>query len=143
VVLTDRSLVTGTDLTSKLGVAHISNSARVAIVSTTPPDAVIAETTAHEIGHLIGVPNGYFDKAHCDYPHCIMHEVVLTRNVQLPDTATLINKVRKHVGLPVMKEEKIYSPQAEFCESCAASVSAQMGKLSTEFAMQTLQNYKP
>jgi hypothetical protein len=147
IILTDRRLsskATTTPENDMYGIAHHVGMARIAIVNTLQVEAVISEVVAHEIGHLVAVPTGEFNRrAHCPNQNCIMYKNVRTEQVVVPDTSNIYGTLRNLLRIPVMIETTQIHPQKEFCTNCTTILTAQLGKLSTEFAMQTLQNYKP
>lgn len=114
------------------GLSRVHGLARCAIVNTNKPDTVITEVVAHEIGHLLEVPKGSFDrKAHCDDPLCIMSSAITMKSVDVVDTSNIYTYARSLLGVPVKRSVQEYDPQTSFCERCSKMLQEQMTKISS------------
>jgi hypothetical protein len=114
------------------GIARVHGLARCAIINANKPDAVVTEVVAHEIGHLLEVPTGTFDRtAHCSDPLCIMSGTVKTKSVDSIVSTNIYTYARKLLGIPVTQIVQEYDPQTSFCANCSQKLQEQMAKLSS------------
>lgn len=134
IVLTDRKLSKSTKDASEChvyGLSRVHGLARCAIVNTNKPDAVVAEVVAHEMGHMLEVPKGVFDRnAHCPDPSCIMNGSIAMKTVESTDTSNIYTFARNLLGFPVTKTTQEYDPQTSFCDDCSTKLQEQVAKIS-------------
>ena len=144
ILLTDRQILPPSAEGSsnrQLGLSLNDGAKRIAIVHTGVPEAVVAQTVAHEIGHLFGVPiKPTAPGNHCSDDACIMYTSITSYDTYEPDVSTMRARLKNHFAVPDMRPVIQYQLREDFCEQCASDLPLRLGKLSTSFALQTMKN---